>query len=75
MVNFCMKDTNLNKPRNRSKRTAIANMVGRGVDEKKTEILEEVGKSLDQLTQPFSDTVDETLSVAFEIVTLKRFDL
>lgn len=75
MVNFCMKDTNLNKPRNRSKRTAIANMVGRGVDEKKTEILKEFEKSLDQLTQPFSDTVDETLSVAFEIVTLKRFDL
>ena len=50
-------------------------MVGRGVDEKKTEILKEFEKSLDQLTQPFSDTVDETLSVAFEIVTLKRFDL
>lgn len=75
IVNLMMKDTNLNKGREKGKRKDIANKVGDAMNEKKAEVLKEVNKSLDDLTQSFSDTVDETLSVAFEIVTLKRFDL
>lgn len=75
ITDFAMTDTDLDKGRKRSTRIKAAKKIRDAMEKKKEEILDKFNNSLDEQTQSFSDIVDETLSVAFEIVTLKRFDL
>ena len=70
-----MKDTSLDKPRKKNTRVKVAQSIPEQLKTNKDEILKGFTDSLTQQTGAYSDIVDKALAAAFEIVTLKRFEV
>lgn len=70
-----LKDTDLDKGRSRSARQEVAGIVKGKLMDKKNDVMKEFNASLEQQTVDYGSMVDDTLQKAFEIVTLRRFEL
>lgn len=72
---YAMTDKDLDKPRNKKTRAKVAKDIRPKLVESKKEILAQFSESLTEQTNSYSNIVEATLAKAFEIVTLKRFDM
>ena len=70
-----LKDKDLDKKRKRTTRQNVAGKIRSTLLENKSEIMKGFNESLAQQTADYSGMVEDTLKKAFEIVTLRRFDL
>lgn len=70
-----MTDTDLDKPRNKNTRAKVAKKIHSKLIESKSEIMKGFKDNLEQQTKNYSEIVDKTLTAAFEVVTLKRFEV
>lgn len=70
-----MTDTDLDKPRNKNTRAKAAKKIHAKLKESKAEILKGFRESLEEQTEGYSEIVEKTLTAAFEVVTLRRFEV
>ena len=70
-----LSDGQMDKPRTKKKRQKVVKTVKSQIPDKKAEILKEFSADIDKYEASFSSQIDEALTVAFEIVTLKRFEM
>ncbi len=70
-----MADGSMDKPRKRKKRLSVVKTVKSEIAGKKTEILKNFSEDIRAYEPDYTKQVDDALMVAFEIVTLKRFEM
>ncbi len=75
VVDSLMSDEKLDKPRKQSLRLKVAKKITNQLNNKKTEIMGAFEQNLNILTVDFDKMLDSSLTTAFEIVTLKRFEM
>lgn len=68
-------DSNMDKARKRDKRLKTVETVKSKIDEQKDKVLESLRKDMSKFDNGYSEQINDTLTVAFEIVTLKRFEM
>ncbi len=71
------RDTNMKKKRSKDTRKRVAEQMPEALSETKAknEMMETFVKSLDDVTQGFEDLIDETVTTAVDIVTLRQFSV
>ena len=70
-----ISDEDINKPRSKDVRMKVAGFIVEDLKKKQSELMQEFNTTLLQQTASFDDALDKVLETAFEIVTLKRFDM
>lgn len=75
LTNIIMTDKDLKKPRDKKQRTQVADGLRPKLTDVQNDVMEKFNASLAEQTSSFMDVADGTLTKAFEIVTLKRFDI
>lgn len=68
-------DTNMDKARPRKKRQKTIKTVKSQIDKQKDKILDSFRENISKFEEEYSEQINDLLTIAFEIVTLKRFEM
>lgn len=70
-----LKDSDLDKPRDKKVRGKVAENIRASLKEKKSEIMKDFENNFSSQVSGIDSVIDNVLRKAFEIITLKRFDM
>lgn len=70
-----LEDSNMDKARPRKKRQNTVKTVKSKIGEQKNKILDSIRKDMSNLEDGYSEQINDILTMAFEIVSLKRFEM
>lgn len=74
-TDLLLTDDNLDKKRKRSIRLKVAKKIKPKLQEEKSNVMKAFDEDFEKQTEGYDAMIDDTLTKAFEIVTLKRFEL
>ena len=72
---FANKDKKMQKPRSQSMRKRAVNKIAKGFDDSKDEITKSIKEEFAKFEGEYASMLKDTMTIAFEIATLKRFEM